>query len=497
MHPLIKNSAAFVSEVTSRLRVDSFVNLVRGIGSSRDSRLSAQVKALRPLTIVELEALFHNSDLAAKMVGKLPEDGTRRGWDLPDNLRTQIGNWGALSIFREAWTWGRLYGFGAIVLGLSDRLGAPDQPLDLDRVCEGDLRYLLAIEAQDLSPVDTVRDRESPHYGAVRLYRITSAEGNTSTVHASRLITFGGALTSDRVRAANQQRDLSVLQRPFDILRDADQSWQSVMLMIGDLSQAVFKIKGLMEMIANGQKQVILDRMEIVDVARSATRAVVLDAESESFDHVGAANLAAVDPLLLRLFQRLAAASDMPVSILMGIAASGLNATGESELRSWYSTVQAQQQEHTQQAQKLIHVIARNAGLPVAPATWLPLWQPTETELIAYEKTQAEVSTLRINSQVTSAREEREALSTGKPISVVVARGDRGAREEITASIDPEIGSIWTDTEDGHRLEITAVSDDRVYFLDLDSPNPERQWRWRLASFLERCREQTTPAPAV
>ena len=63
--------------------------------------------------------------------------------------------------------------------------------------------------------------------------------------------------------------------------------------------------------------------------------------------------------------------------------------------------------------------------------------------------------------------------------------------EPATTSV--EVGSRWLDTEDSHRLEVVSVADGSVYFLDLDGPNPSRQWRWALRSFLERARPDTTP----
>lgn len=56
------------------------------------------------------------------------------------------------------------------------------------------------------------------------------------------------------------------------------------------------------------------------------------------------------------------------------------------------------------------------------------------------------------------------------------------------------VGSIWTDTEDGHRLQVVRVADGSVYFVDLDSPNPQRQYRWALRTFTERA---APPAPAA
>jgi hypothetical protein len=67
--------------------------------------------------------------------------------------------------------------------------------------------------------------------------------------------------------------------------------------------------------------------------------------------------------------------------------------------------------------------------------------------------------------------------------------------EEALSELDVEAGTTWTDTEDGHRLEVTRVSGTHVYYRDLDGENPARQYRWVRASFLERC-TPAAPEPA-
>jgi hypothetical protein len=497
---LLTESKGFARDVRDKLRVDAFVNLMTGLGGSRDSTSYGAIKILRPLLLNELDNLYHASDLPAKIVNALPEDAMRFGVDTGDpELDSAVSRWAALDKFKEAWIWGRLYGQGAIVLGINDRLGPPDHPLDWSKLREGDLQYLMVADGHELTVAERVKDRRSPAYGDPRTYRLTPSDATPGAlVHASRLILFGGAMTSARVKIRNHDRDLSVLQRPIEVLRDVDQSWRSVMLLLQDMSQAVFKVRGLIDMIANGQKQVALDRMEIIDVARSISRAVVIDAEGESFEHVGAQNLTAVDPLLLRGFTRLAAAADMPVTRLMGISPAGMNATGESDLRMWYGVVKAGQTDVTPQALKLIRLIAKCSGC-IAPASikWPSLWDMTEGERADLEVKKMTAAQMRVNMQMTNPDEELLLWVHGSdPCDAIdlTTRQGSGA-EEVIGSITPDTGSMWIDTEDGHRIEVTGVSGGRVYFLDLDGINPARQYSWALRSFLERCR-QSAPAPA-
>ncbi|UJR81481.1 phage portal protein family protein [Sandaracinus amylolyticus] len=84
------------------------------------------------------------------------------------------------------------------------------------------------------------------------------------------------------------------------------------------------------------------------------------------------------------------------------------------------------------------------------------------------------------------------AAAASRPKSEPTEPSDALAEQESTEDpIQPE--TEWIDTEDGHRLQVTSVSETTVFFVDLDAPNPARQWSWRRASFIER----TRPAPAA
>lgn len=499
-------------------RLDSWINVVTGLGGRRDKSRSALVSDFARLTLPELDALYHGDDLPAKIVNALPEEAMRLGWTTgTPKLDSALETWRAQQNFLDAWIWGRLYGLGGIVIGTGPRLGPPTLPLRTRDIARGDLKYLLVVDGQDLTVASRVTDPLDRQYGEPATYRINAAglasmgaparEGlaHGAEIHASRLILFGGARTSERQRLRNYGRDLSVLQRCQDVLRDTDQSWRSIMALIQDLSQAVFKIDGLIELVADGKSDVALQRMQIVDMARSVARAVVIDSKTESYEHTGAANVTGVDPLLVRVFQRLASAAEMPLTVLMGVSPAGMNATGESDLRIWYASAEKARVLVSPQAVRLTQIVAQSEGCArewSGKITWPALWTPTELEAAQLENAQADADVKRIQSGVLSSAEVALIRYGGQTAEDVVDLAARQAEIDPTsqdpADTGPEIesGSIWIDTQDGHRLEVTGRSGGNVYFLDLDYENPARQWKWREATFLERARQSGQPAPA-
>ena len=496
-------------------RLDSWVSAVTGLGGLRDKTRSAMVAMFRPLTLPELDALYHGDDLPGKIVDALPEEAMRRGWLTGSPaLDKALERWRAHQEFLDAWIWGRLFGRGAILIGTTDRLGKMSEPLDMATIGKGDLAFLLVLDAQDMTIKDRFVDPGNKNFGDPRTYYVNAQAGSSlaggstgtrvapgSVVHASRLILFGGARTSERQRIRNQDRDLSVLQRCHDVLRDVDQSWRSVMCLIQDLSQAVFKVDGLIELIADGKSDVLMNRMQVVDMARSVARAVVIDAEHESFEHQGAANVTGVDPLLLRVFTRLAAAADMPLTVLLGVSPAGLNATGESDIRIWYAKAEKAQRLISPQARRLTSIIARHEGIAWGGSiTWPALWTPTDKEAADLEKVQADTDAVRIQSSVLLPEEAALIRFGGMEPADVIDIARRESALDPSADLpdtgpEIEVGSLWTDTEDGHTLEVTDRRAGRVYFLDLKADNPNRQYSWRESTFLERARPGALAAP--
>jgi len=432
-------ASSFREDMARQVRADSWINAITGLGGSRDKSTRSAVAALCVVQPVELEALYHGNDLAARIVDAVVDDALRGGFSFPgvegldDALRAQKAG----ALLKEARKWGRLYGMGAILIG-SD--GPMDEPLDLDTMGPDSLRYLMVLDRQSLSIADHDEDPESETYGEPRTFRLQTMRGESQLIHASRLIQFGGALTSERIKTRNEGFDLSVLQRPSSVLRDTDQSWRSVMLMIQDMSQAVFAIDGLIDMIAEGEKDTMLARMEVVDMARSVARAVVIDAEAESFTHQGAANIGGVEPVLSMVFQRLASAAGMPLTKLMGMSPGGMNATGESDTRHWYDSVQAERDEGIEDGLlRLARVVAADAGIAVGDdldVDWPSLWQPSPAEQADLDKKEAETDKIRIDSGVLEPEEVTLAKLQDDPLYADVI--DFKAREEALAEPEPE-----------------------------------------------------------
>src|SRR5690606_9057497 len=386
-------------------------------GSSYTTRARSVFVGNRDLSDAEFEDLYTYDDLAARIVGDIVDERMRQGIILsgdPDGaLLDAVERFGAVEKTAEAWTWGRLFGGGAVFLGLAG--SDPSQPLRDSEIRPGSLQFLLTLDRRELTPATWVTDFTDPRFGEPETYLLTlSSSGGamaTPVIHVSRLVMFGGVSTTRRRKVRRQGWDDSVLQRCWHILRDVGENWQSSVHLMKNVSQWVYKVKDLAKMVAAGERERLQTLMEDTDTRRSVFRALMIDAEHEGVESVATQNITAIPDMLHQTWLRLAAAAGMPLTRLMGMAPAGLNATGESDLANWYSTVESQGERIAIPAlRKLVKIIAISEAIPgVNPdevdVSFPSLWQLDPKESAELRKMTSEADALDIQSGVLLAND--------------------------------------------------------------------------------------------
>lgn len=365
-------------------RLDSWMNELTGIGvKGTDKRLDTYMNGISPIPETELCALFHSDDVAHRIVTCLPDEAMSRYYSIsgPDSDITSawmlaLEELGAWETLRNAAVFSRLYGGGAIVLGVDDGQNGEDGqslPLNMDN-----------IRSVDWVRFSDKRRIKRLTYGEGDLYRVQPVTyrygAKDVIVHKSRLILLGGADTDDDTRERNGGWDLSVLQRVYPILRDSQAAWDAVAIRLQESSYSKTVIKGLAAMLAAGQEAAVKARLQLLNASRSTARTVILDSE-ESYER-DMDPMGGVGDTLERYQTRVAAAAGMPVTKLWGTAASGLNATGEGDADNWSRTVQAHRISYIQPAlEVLLEVVGRSKSGPLRgqlPEDWSVHWPELE-----------------------------------------------------------------------------------------------------------------------
>lgn len=454
---LVKSASSALDALQQRL--DAWENGVTGFGTARDKSTYGAYQPFLRINDVELSSMFHGEDMAARIVNVVPDEMLREGFtvDLGDvDINTQIAeklkSLGAAEKLADGIRWGLLYGGAALLIGCDDGQ-TPDKPLKAERA--KDITYLYVIERRVLWPVSWYTEPGHPKLGQAETYMVTpvvnGGGGMPVIVHESRLILFGGAKTGAFEKIAMAGWDISVLQRPYEILRQFNTGWKAVETLLTDGNQAVFRMTGLSEMIGANQEALLRKRLTLMELYRSVMRALVIDADSDESYERTTVSFEGVHQILDKLCIRLAAAAEIPVTILMGQSPAGMNATGDADFRWFYDRIRAKQTTVlAPKIRQLVEIWLKTKASPVkdqAKAASLTVSFPS-----LWKETPMDESTRRMNNSTADMNyvtmgallPEEVALSRFRPEGygddVKLEDNSRTAREKLLKSDLSKLG---------------------------------------------------------
>lgn len=353
---------------------DSLENLVAELGTKQDKRSHSNFVNSKRLSAdgnqVELNALYRTDWLAGKVVDIIPDDMTREwryfsGDIEPETVAALVEEeerLGLAEAFNEAHKWARLYGTSFIVINVDD--GMPvDQPLNINRVKKGGLKHIKVVDRHridraDLQPIENPLD---PNYGMPSYYRFV----NTNVkIHHSRMIRFDAVkLPFDEFKRNNYMSD-SVLDRLYEALINFNTVAAGSASMVYETNVDVMKIKGLMNYIQSPEGTALIQkRFTLASMLKSFNNMLLLDADEEYDKKQN--SFASLPDLLYAHALFLAGGSDVPATRLLGSSASGLNATGEGDIKNYYDVIRSKQsKDYKPKLDFFDTIMAKNLGIP-------------------------------------------------------------------------------------------------------------------------------------
>lgn len=372
-----------------------------------------------------------------KLFGGRKTDALDRvGKELQEEVENKWEELELLPTLHEALCYEAAYGGAAILIGANDGATSLEQPLVVKRVRSVD--FLTALEPREIVPVAWYGDPRAPKYGKPAIYQLTPSvpgvtvdkkiHAQSVRIHESRLIVFSGVRVTRRNLSALGGWGDSILTRVYRVLRDFNVSWGAAGILVADFAQAVYKMKGLNELLQEDAKDLFKQRMLGMELSRSVARAVMIDADDE-FERKQTP-VSGLPDLLDRFATQLAAAADLPLPLLMGESPGGLNASGASgdQLRMYYDRVASQAKRKVVPAIRRITSCIFQA-LGGEPETWTikprPLWQLTEKEQAEARKIQMEVDTGYMDRGVLEGDEVRESRFGGDSYSYETSLQER------------------------------------------------------------------------
>lgn len=396
---------------------DGWMNVLAGLGGNLDKRKSTYYAgSVEEIMLAEeLDSMYRADGLAARIVDAVPDDMTRE-WiyldredeeDMSDDdpdIKTVMGiltDLQAETIFNQTLKWKRLFGGGIIIVGARDG-GLLEAPLNMNKITAIDSLLSLDSECVQLSTSEFGTDPAKKDFGQPIVLHIQYTQGQNYVdfkVHASRCLFFyGRPIPKSSLTAVDYKQrfwGMSIIQHCYNSLRDLGGALDSVSNTLYELVVGKFKISGLSNMLASGNEKKIIQRMNIIQMSKSAIRAVLLgDNEEWTRDTV---NLSGVPQIIEVFMGRLSGVCGIPQTKLFGRSPAGMNATGESDLALYYDMVKAaQRNEMRPQLTQLVDIIRAHKKIanPLS-VEFNPLFQLTEKEKAEVEKLEADTDKAR------------------------------------------------------------------------------------------------------
>lgn len=339
--------------------------------------------------------MYQGSWIAGMAVDTIPEDMTREGVefkspDAPDiieHLDAMCDKYRVWDSICSALKWSRLYG-GAVAVIMID--GADiSQPLTIESVRPGSFRGLFVMDRWQVEPSSEVVQEIGPFFGKPISYRpVTGCTLDThgKSIHYSRVLRFEGQELPFYLALAYQGWGASILERIADKIKTFDLTTQGAAQLVSKAYLRNVKIKGFRAVcgLAGDEAQRgFMNQMRFISMLQSQEGLTIMDAEDDFQAHTY--TFSGLPDVLLQFGQQISGALGIPLVRLFGQAPTGFNATGESDLRTYYDNIKHLQDSKLRaNLAKLWKVMICSATGKLPPKTFSfdfrPLWQMTSEQ---------------------------------------------------------------------------------------------------------------------
>lgn len=396
---------------------DGWSNLITGLASAADKRKYTKSKLSAILTDDELEGIYIDDGLGARIIDAIPDDMFRQGWqfvfdDIVDEKARKEKAQIYIDIFDTiklktklnlAHKWARLYGGSVVLLGALDGQSL-DMPLKPKSIRHFDTLRVIDRSDIEFFQIKFQLDPLQLRYGLPELYPIRFAGGNgaqeTRFVHHSRIIEVHGKVVPEGAtsRLTREQRywGLSELQKCYERLSTIGSTFGNIGHLLHQVSIGKYKFSDLRDILSSPDGSALIKmRVEAMDLMQSAFRSLILgkddDFVRENIQFSGVAEV------IYQFFMMLSADTGIPITRLFGVSPAGLNSTGQSDQLNYYDVVANRQEiELAPILREIVHIIAEWRNIEEPNIVFNPLKQMTDKEKAELEKLKADTETAKM-----------------------------------------------------------------------------------------------------
>jgi phage-related protein (TIGR01555 family) len=374
---------------------DSFQNYVARLGIGTGNLNDGATYGFNPVSRNRnlLDWMYRGSWIVGQAVDVVADDMTRAGVDIIsendptviDKIHTAFRRLCLWQSLNSAIKWARLYGGSLAIIVIDGQdLASPLLP---DRVARNQFKGMLVLDRWMVNPSfnDLVTDI-GPDYGLPRFYdTITNAPALPQMrIHHTRCIRLDGVKLPYWQKVAENLWGMSVIERLYDRLVAFDSATAGASQLVHKAWFRTLTIDKLRDIIAAGGPafNAMVNNVDIIRRYQAQEGLTLIDSRDKFEVH--RTTFAGLDDLLLQFGQQLSGALQIPLVRLFGQSPAGLNATGESDIRNYYDSInQLQERDMRRALELLLDVTMRSEGIGKPDGfTWefSPLWQLSDKE---------------------------------------------------------------------------------------------------------------------
>ena len=376
---------------------DTFQNFAAKTGIGTQNLSSGNTYGFNPISRIHtlLEWMYRGSWIVGVAVDCVADDMTREGVTLSTTLKPEeteklqsaqrrLQIWQSLNMVAK---WARLYG-GAV--GFIDIEGQdPETPLRLETIEKDQFNGITPMDMWMLVP-DLTRavKRAGPDFGLPEFYTVIATSFNfpmaQKKIHYSRLIRMEGIELPFWQKQTENMWGISIIERVFDRITAFDSTTQGAAQLSFRAYLRTYKVKGLRQIIAAGGPsfQALTQQIELTRLYQSNEGLTLMDGEDEFEGHQYA--FGGLADVMDRMAEQLSGATQIPLARLFGQSPSGLNATGDHDLRTYYDNVKRQQERWFRRPMDVVlRCLAANEDIELPEGfeyEFASLWQMTDDE---------------------------------------------------------------------------------------------------------------------
>jgi phage-related protein (TIGR01555 family) len=332
--------------------------------------------------------------------------------DRIDAIEAQMKRFDLRHIFRRVVELDGFFGRGQIYIDLGDDVQSEElmTPLLAEaKVDVGSIKNFKIIEPFWSYPgtYDSVNPMDPGFYKPDYWYVMASR------VHFTRLLTVIGREMPDMLKPAYSFGGLALSQMIKPYVDNFLRTRQSVSDLLHSFSTMVLSTD-MTTILGGGTATNLLRRLQLFTQARDNRGVMAVNKETEELSNVSTP-LGTLDKLQAQSQEQIASVAGIPLVILLGVTPSGLNASSDGEVRSFYANVKSYQERalrrpiHT--CLDLIQLDLDGKIDPDITFEFHDLWETPDTEKAVIRKTDADIDSIYAGIGVVDNEEVRERIT--------------------------------------------------------------------------------------